>query len=275
MRFLWALLIIGLATSVQARPERIIALAPHITELLFDIGAGEQLVAVSDFSDYPEAAKALPSVANYAHIQLEAVLALKPDLVIAWRTGNPQADLHRLKQLGVTVVYSDPLLLEDVAKELRQLGALTGHLQQAEALAQRYEQELAALRSRYQQQAPVRVFFAMSQQPLSTIANKAWPQQILELCGADNPFAVNSNDYPQLGPEQLMLANPELIIQPTKGARPILTEQWQRFSSLEAVRKQQFLTVDADLMYRFSRRSLDGAKALCEGIDQIRAQTAP
>ena len=273
IRFVLTLLFVLLATTAQAKPERVIALAPHITELLFDIGAGEQLVAVSDFSDYPEGARALPSVANYAHIQLEAVLALQPELVVAWRSGNPQADLQRLEQLGIQVAYSDPLQLEDIATELRMLGAFTGHAEQAEQLAQAYEQELAALRNQYQHKAPVRVFFAMSQQPLSTIANQAWPQLMLELCGAENPFANNRNDYPQLGPEQLLLANPELIIQPTKGTQPIRREQWQQFSSLDAVRKQQFLAVDADFMYRFSRRSLLGARALCEGIDQIRQQT--
>lgn len=267
------LLLLLLAAPLRAEvPERIVALAPHIAELLFDIGAEAQLVAVSDFSDYPEAARQLPSVANYAQIQLEAVLALQPDLVIAWRTGNPQADLQRLEQLGIKVQYSDPLKLDDIASELRWLGELTGRQQQAEARAGDFEQRLAALRQQYQQQAPVRVFFAMSQQPLSTVANQAWPQLMLELCGAENPFAANRNDYPQIGPEQLLLADVELIIQPSRGAAPVQPSQWRQFSSLTAVRKGHYLAVDADLMYRFSRRSLEGASQLCEGIDAVRQQ---
>lgn len=274
MKWFALLLCFLLLAPVAAKPERIISLAPHITELLYDIGAGEQLVAVSDFSNYPEAAQALPSVANYAHIQLEAVLALQPDLVIAWRTGNPQSDLARLKQMGVRVFYSDPLQLDDIASELRSLGAITGNEQLAEQRAAAYEQALATLRQQYQQLTPVRVFFAMSQQPLSTVASAAWPQLMLEVCAGENPFAVNSADYPQLGPEQLLLANPELIIQPSVGAQAIRPEQWQQYSSLIAVQKQQFLAVDADLMYRFTRRSLDGIQALCEGIDQVRQHRA-
>lgn len=254
----------------QQRPERIIALAPHIVELLFDIGAGEQLIAVSDHSDYPAEAMQLPRVANYAAIQLEAVLALQPDLVIAWRSGNPAADLERLSALGVPIAYSDPKQLADVAAELRYLGEVTGHPLQAEQRAQRYEEALLALQQRYQQRAPVRVFFASSTQPLSTVANQAWPQQMLELCGGDNPFSRVKGDYPSIGPEQLLLAQPELIIVPLSPGQEVNIAAWSQFSRLTAVQQQQFLPANADYLYRFTRRSVLGIQQLCQGIDSVR-----
>ncbi|MDP4537384.1 cobalamin-binding protein [Alkalimonas collagenimarina] len=262
------------AASSEPAPQRIIALAPHIVELLFDIGAGDQLVAVSDHSDYPAIARELPRVANYAAIQLEAVLSLQPDLVIAWRSGNPAADLQRLAALGVRIEYSDPKQLADVATELRYLGELTGHVQQAEQQAQRYEQELARLEQQYQQHQPVRVFFASSTQPLSTVANQAWPQQMLELCGAENPFADVKGDYPTIGPEQLLLAQPELIIVPSGSMQAINPADWTQFARIPAVQNQQFLQANADYLYRFTRRSLLGIKQLCQGIDDFRQTTA-
>lgn len=251
-------------------PKRIIALAPHITEMLFAIGAGDKVVAVSDYSDYPEQAQNLPSVASYASINLEAVLALKPDLVIAWRSGNPAAELARLEALGIRIAYSDPLTLDDIATELIQLGELSGQAVQAKAAARALSQQLAELRAQYQHKTPLPVFFAMGTAPLSTVANNAWPQQMLTLCGAQNVFSQVKGDYPQVGIEQLLLAAPELIIQPVKQVDMADWRYWQRFNTLPAVKKQQFLAIEADLIYRTTPRTISGIRQLCQGIDKYR-----
>ena len=269
MRFvLWLVLL--MAPAALAQPQRIIALAPHITEMLYAVGAGEQVVAVSDFSDYPDDAKKLPRVASYNGINIESVLALKPDLVIAWRTGNPQADIKRLQKFGIRVEYSDPLLLEDIGKELKQLGELTGHTEQGATIAAQFELELSALRAEYQQKSPVKVFFAMGTAPLSTVANNAWPQQMLQLCAAQNSFSDVRGDYPQVGIEQVIAAQPQVIIQPT---RPDFTADfsfWQRFDAIPAVKQSQFLTVNADHLYRTTPRTLLGIRQLCQGVDAYR-----
>jgi vitamin B12 transport system substrate-binding protein len=263
-------LVLLLSAGLQAAPQRIIALSPHITEMLFAIGAGDRVVGVSDYSDYPAAAVGLPSVASYAAINLEAVLALKPDLVIAWRSGNPAADISRLQQFGITVAFSDPLLLEDIAAELRQLGQLTGLEAEANALATDFSQQLQQLRATYQQKRPLPVFFAMGTMPLSTVANNAWPQQMLTLCAAQNPFAGAKGDYPQVGIEQVIAAAPQVIIQPVRTNFVADFSYWQRFGALPAVRKQQYLTVNADHLYRTTPRTLLGIKQLCEGVDSFR-----
>ncbi|GAB59025.1 cobalamin-binding protein [Rheinheimera nanhaiensis] len=257
-------------TEAERTPMRIIALAPHITEMLFAIGAGDKVVAVSDYSDYPAQAQSLPSVASYASINLEAVLALKPDVVIAWRSGNPAAELARLEALGIRIAYSDPLTLDDIASELIQLGELSGQQAQAQAVAQAFSQQLAELRAQYQHKKPLPVFFAMGTAPLSTVANNAWPQQMLTLCGAQNVFNRVKGDYPQVGIEQLLLAAPELIIQPVKQVDMADWRYWQRFSALPAVKKQQFLAIEADLIYRTTPRTISGIRQLCQGIDAYR-----
>ncbi|WP_243695578.1 cobalamin-binding protein [Rheinheimera sp. D18] len=256
--------------AAQAKPQRIIALAPHITEMLYAIGAGEQLVGVSDYSDYPIAASTLPSVANYASINLEAVLALRPDLVIAWKTGNPQADIARLQQFGIKVVFSDPLTLDDIATELRFLGEVTDNTQQANAVASQFSQQLAELRAKFQHKKPVTVFFAMSTAPLSTVANNAWPQQMLHICAAQNSFASAKGDYPQVGIEQIIAAQPQVIIQAQRDNVVADFSYWQRFNTLPAVKKSQYLTVNADYLYRTTPRTLLGIKQLCEGVDSYR-----
>nr|WP_251372362.1 cobalamin-binding protein [Rheinheimera oceanensis] len=264
------LLVVLLIVPAQAKPQRIIALAPHITELLFAVGAGEQVVAVSDYSDYPLAAQALPRISSYASINFEAVLALQPDLVIAWRSGNPAADITRLQQLGVTVAFSDPLTLDDIGAELRLIGQLSGYPQQGEQQALQFEQQLEQLRRQYQHKKPVTAFFAMGTAPLSTIANRAWPQQILQLCAVHNPFANSKGDYPQVGIEQVIQAQPEVIIQPV--AEKVLADfsYWRPFSALPAVKKNQYLSVNADYIYRTTPRTLLGITQLCQGVDAYR-----
>lgn len=267
----WLLILLLLLPSSAALAEqRIVALAPHITEMLYAIGAGDRLVGVSDYSDYPPEAAGLPSVANYASINIEAVLALQPDLVIAWRSGNPQADIKRLQQLGINVAFSDPLTLDDIAADLITLGELTGLQAAAQQQADELTQHLQQLRQQYQHKPSVPVFFAMSTSPLSTVANNAWPQQILALCRAENPFASVKGDYPQVGIEQVLLTQPEVIIQSAAQGRSADFRFWKAFQTLPAVKKQQFLTVNADYLFRTTPRTLQGIQQLCQGVDKYR-----
>lgn len=269
-----ALLVITLLSLPVSATQRFISLAPHITELMFAIGAEAQLVAVSDYSDYPEAAKQLPRVASHASVNIEAVLALQPAVVIAWRSGSPSADLTRLQQLGVKVVYSDPLKLDDIATELAQLGQLTGRQQQAAAQADAFRQALNALRQQYQQQAQIKVFYAMSTAPLSTVANNAWPAQMLSLCGAENIFYDANGDYPQVGLEQVLARQPEVIVQAAGGGRAANFDFFQAYKVLPAVALQQYLTVNADYVYRTTPRTIEGIRQLCEGIAMFRQAEA-
>lgn len=262
--------VLGYAKVQDTAPQRIVALAPHITEMLYALGAGPQVVAVSDFSDYPQQALTLPRVANFAGVNIEAVLALQPDLVIAWRSGTPAADVNRLKQLGLRLAFSDPLSLDDISTELQQLGELTGHADQGARQAAEFATALQQLRADYQQKSPVKVFFAMSVAPLSTVANKAWPQQMLQLCQADNPFANVKGDYPQVGIEQVLQSQPEVIIQASRGGTVADFSYWQRYATLPAVKQQQFISLNADQLYRTTPRTLLGIRQLCQALDPYR-----
>ncbi len=267
---LWAVKAMAQPQLQSDVPQRIIALAPHITELLYAVGAGEQLVAVSDYSDYPAAANRLPKVAGYQGIDLEAVLALRPDLIIAWRAAPATAELQRLQQLGIRIVYSDPQTLQGIIDEVRHLGELTGKKQQALQLADKLTLKLQELTGRYSAKMAVPVFFAMDTELLTTVAANSMVQQILALCGADNPFAVMPNDYPRVSLEQVLHSQPELIIQAGTAAMPANFSYWQRFRMIPAVKKKQFLAVNADELYRMTPRTFDAAAAVCEGVEQVR-----
>ncbi len=257
--------------TVQAEPaQRIIALSPHLVEQLYSIGVGDKIVGTTEHADYPHQARSIPRVGNYAQLQVEKILALKPDLVLAWTDGNPPADINKLRQFGLNVVDSNPLLLTDIAKELRVLGQLTGAEDKAEQQAQWMEKGLAELRQRYSTQQKVIVFYELWQQPLSTVAQKAWPQQQLELCGASNPFAKAVGDYPQVSIEHVVASQPQLIIQPVSVNEPRTLLDWSRWPAIPAVKYQQFSQPNSDLVHRTTSRMLQGVRQLCADIDKAR-----
>jgi len=272
MRSYLALLCCALAAPIsQAESaQRIVALSPHLVEQLYSIGVGDRIVGTTDHADYPDAAKNIPRVGNYAQLQVEKILALKPDLVLAWTDGNPPADVNKLRQFGLHVVDSNPLQLTDIAKELRILGQLTGAVDAAEQQALLMEQGLAELRQTYSTQAKVVVFYELWQQPLSTVAQKAWPQQQLELCGASNPFANAIGDYPQVSLEHVVASQPQLIIQPVSVNEPRALLDWSRWPAIPAVKYQQFSQPDSDLVHRTTSRMLQGVRQLCADIDRAR-----
>ncbi len=250
---------------------RLVVLAPHLVEQLYSIGAGALIVGTVEHADYPAAAAAIPRVGNYAGLQLESILALKPDLVLYWQSGSPAAAISQLQQLGLRTVGFEAKTLEDIAADLTRLGDLTGQQQQAAQAAAKVRQRLAQLRRQYQAQKPLRIFYELWDEPLSTIGPDAWPSQALTLCGAENIFADAASAYPQVSAEALLARQPDLIIQPvsaTENRR--LTDYSSRFAGLRAVQLQQRAQPDADLLHRATIRTLDGVAQLCQLIDQSR-----
>ena len=258
-------------STVIAKP-RIIALAPHIVEMLFDIGAGEQIVAATEHADYPLAAQKIPRIGNSLRIQLERVIELQPDLIIAWKSGNPSDDLARIKQLGFNVVYSQPDTFNDVAKELRLLGKLSGHSEQAEQVASKFLADLAKIKQRYGQKQQLTGFYEVWSRPLTTIAKGSWPQQFLDICSIDNPFYQADARYPQVNIEQILQTNADIIIQPlseNQTAKEGYT--WEQWPILPAVKHNQIIKLDADVVHRMTTRSLNALSDLCQQADKSRA----
>ena len=251
--------------------QRIIALAPHIVESLYAIGAGEQIIGTTAHADYPKAAENILRVGNYARLQIEKIIQLKPDVIIAWKTGNPMDDLARLEKYQLKVVYSHPQTLEDVANELIMLGKITGRVAVANSVAKKYLLNLQKIKQKYATQNKVRVFYELWSRPLRTVANKAWPQQQIELCGASNPFADAQDDYPSVGLEQVLVTLPQVVIQPGQHSADSPDGlNWPQWQHIPAVKNNFIFHPNADKAHRMTIRMLDEVVVLCEQIDAAR-----
>jgi vitamin B12 transport system substrate-binding protein len=256
--------------KTSAKPS-IIALSPHIVEILYDIGAGEQIIGTTDFADYPEQAKSIPVIGNYLRLQIEKVIALKPDLIIAWKSGSPSDDLARLKQLGFTIIYSQPNSFIDIAKEMREFGELTGNKEETEQKAKQFLTKLAAIKEKFQNKAPITGFYELWSRPLTTVAKGSWPQQFLSICGVNNPFEQVITPYPQINIETVLQTPVELIIQPlSENQTDKQGFNWQDWPVIPAVKNKQIIQPDADAMHRMTTRSLEELQNLCLSIDKTR-----
>lgn len=276
LRFLLPFLCLFLSVAVRAddlqkQQLRLIVLAPHLVESMYEIGAGDQIIATTDHSDYPQAASSIPRIGNYARLQIEKILQLRPDVVVAWRTGNPAEDLLRLEKYNINVVYTQPGKLEDVAEEIRLLGQITGRDSTANRIADDYLMRLETLKNRYNSAMPVSVFYELWARPLRTVAGEAWLQQQIAVCGGDNIFASIDDDYPQVSLEQVLSARPQIIIQPsTHGRGQPDKMDWQKWPNIPAVENAFILTPDADKVHRMTTRMLGEVESMCEGIDKAR-----
>lgn len=252
-------------------PLRIVALAPHLVEMLFKIGAGKHIVGTVDYADYPEAAKAIERVGGNYGIQVEKILALKPDLVFVWQSGNKAEDIEQLERLGLKVIKSTPEHIEDVAKELKYFGQLTGYEHSANEQADEFLVKLAALKAKYQHKKRVRAFYQLWSEPMMTVNKETKIHQLMSICQAENVFADNPTQYPQISIENVMVASPELIIIPDEASvTPQPDIQWQNWSEIPAVKHNQFIHVNADLLHRFSTRMLLGVESMCLKLDEFR-----
>ena len=253
--------------------ERIVSLAPHLTELLYAAGAGPRLVGAVDFSDFPAAARALPRVGSDARIDLEAVLALRPDLVVAWPNAGSLRAVDRLAELGVPVFRSEPRELDDIARTLERLGRLAGSEPQAAAAAAAFRARAAALQRRYAGARKVRVFYQIWDRPLLTVNGAHVISKVIGVCGGENVFAAAPLLVPEVDREAVLRANPEVIVASgSNDAQPRWLEMW-RLRGLAAADRGQLYAIPADLIQRHTPRILDGAERLCGFLEAARARS--
>ncbi|MFO6424992.1 cobalamin-binding protein [Motilimonas sp. KMU-193] len=251
--------------------SRIVTLSPHSAEMLFAIGQGHKIVGTTRFTDYPEQAKSIPIVGGYNGLNIEQIIALNPDVIISWRSGNPNRELNQLADLGFKLVDSDAKTLAEVAGVIRMLGELTGATEQATQVADTYLAQLNAAKIKYQDAAKVSVFYQLWPNPLRTVAKGSWVQQYLDVCGAQNPFYDNPAEYPVISIESVLAAAPQAIITTDEvGQTP--TIDWQQWSMLPAVKNKAIIQLRADWVHRATPRSVLGVTQLCEALHQVREQ---
>ena len=261
----------GQEVRLKAPAKRIVALAPHLAESLYAAGAGDRLVGAVDYSDYPPEAKKLPRVGGYSRIDLEAVAALKPDLVLAWESGNNMPQVEKLKALGLTVYVSQPNRMENIADQLERLGQLAGTEGTAKAAADTFRKRLETLRSTYASKPKVRVFYHIWKAPLTTVGGPQIISDAIRLCGGENVFGKLNQMAPTVSVEAVLEADPEAIVATGMGdARPEWLHDWDKWPRLSAVKYGNLFHINPDIMQRHTPRILDGTEKLCVYLDQAR-----
>jgi iron complex transport system substrate-binding protein len=261
----------GNVISLASPAKRIISLSPHVTELIFAAGAGEQLIGTVSYSDYPEAAKAIPRVGDNRQLDIERIIAMKPDLLVVWMHGAFERQLEPLRKSGIPYYFSDPHKLEQIPETLIKLGSLFGTEKQARAAATVFSGQLSQLRARYQTQSSVRTFYQVWGKPIFTLNDKNIVSDVIRICGGKNIFGHLSAAAPTLSTEAVIQENPELIISgdsENQGVSGI--EQWKVFTTMLAVNNHNLVAINGDQLNRAGPRIIDGAKMVCEAMDNAR-----
>jgi iron complex transport system substrate-binding protein len=263
----------GRMLTLKVPARRIVSLAPNVTELLYAAGAGDSLVGAVQYSDYPEAAKKLPRVGSGAGLDLEAIVALHPDLIIGWQTGNPAWQVERLVGLGIPVFITEPRRLGDVPNLLERFGKLTGMEVDADLAARKFRRHEKQLRDRYSRRATISVFYQILDSSLFTVSGRHIISDVIRLCGGNNIFADLADLTPRVDVESVLKKNPQVIL--ASGFEPLWLqwrESWRKWPMLSAVAHDDLFLIPPDLIERQSPRILDGADRVCAVLEQARSE---
>jgi iron complex transport system substrate-binding protein len=258
----------GVTVSLERPAQRIVSLAPHLAEIAFAAGAGARLAGVSSFSRHPTEAARLPVVASHGRVDIERLIAVQPDLVLAWQSGNSPLQIDRLKRLGVRIFVTEVRALADIPRIVRLVGALAGSEAVAEASARQFENEIANLRGRYAAQRRMAVFLEIWHRPMLTVNGAHLISDALRVCGGRNVFAAAKTLTPLVSREEILDARPEAIV--TAGFGSEAPQAWQGLDPVPAVRSRRIHAIDPDLLHGQGPRVIEGVRALCERLDLAR-----
>ena len=258
----------GITMSLVRPASRIVTLAPHLAEIAFAAGAGAKLAGVSSFSRHPPEAERLPVVASYGRVDVERLIALRPDLVLAWRSGNSALQIDRLERIGIRVFVTEARSLADIPRIVRLVGVLAGSFDVAESRARQFENEIADLRKRYAGERRVAVFLEIWHAPTLTVNGTHLISDALRLCGGRNVFAAAKTLSPLVSREQILDARPEAIV--TGGFGSEALQAWKGLESVPAVRNRRIYAIDPDWLHAQGPHLLQGVRALCERLELAR-----
>ncbi len=261
---------LGREVRLKQPARRIVALAPHIVEMVYAVGSGERMVGAVNYSDYPSAAKGLPRVGTYKAFSAEAILRLNPDLILAWHSGNGAQRVTPIQALGIPVYFSEPRALDDIGSALEKIALLSG-VKDPQQAKRKFVEELNSLRDQYAQRPPVSVFYQVWNSPLQTLNGEHLISDVIRLCGGENVFASATTLAPQISVESILRLDPQVIVASGMGeARPEWLDEWSRWPSLTAVKRRQLKFIPPDIIQRHTPRVLKGAKLMCEHLEQAR-----
>lgn len=261
----------GRSVTLPAPAHRIVSLAPNITDALFAAGAGAYVVGTSRFTEYPAEAKKVPVVGDATMIDLERIVALKPDIVVVWKSGNAASQVEKIARLGIPVFYSETTRLAQVAATTRQLGKLAGTEDVATRNAAAFDASLRQLRTTYTGKKRLKVFFQIWDRPLMTVGRAQIIDDALDLCGGDNLFADIDQAAPTVSREAVLARNPDVIM--SGGGEGESLASWKPSGFLSAVRHDNVFAIDAPTLALPSPSILAGVDTLCHALDEARTRS--
>jgi len=262
----------GEALTLPAPAKRIITLAPNLAELVFAAGAGDRLQAVVEYSNFPPEVAQIPRVGDAFRIDLEGIIELQPDLVIAWKSGNPQTALHKLQQLDIKVWQIEITRPEEIADTIESLSRAAGTETQGVARARQMRNRLAALQQQNAGKVPVDYFYQVADRPLYTINGQHIISRSLAVCGGHNVFYDLPILAPQISRESVIMANPQVMIAPENSGAPPALLAWQDWPQLQAVRSGSLLYLPADEISQATPRLMNSIELACKLLDEVRSK---
>ncbi|MGH8279523.1 MAG: cobalamin-binding protein [Gammaproteobacteria bacterium] len=256
----------GRTVRLAAPATRIVSLAPDLTELVYDVGAGTDMAGAGTYSNYPAAAQKLPRIGNASGFDLERIVALRPDLILAWRGGTPVTLIERLRALHLPVLVIGTRELPDIAANLELIGRATGHAAEAHAAAQAFLTGLEKLRGQYAGRKPVRVFYEISATPLYTVGGKQVISRLIQLCGGRNIFEEMTALAASVSLGTVIARDPQAIVTGDDPGAAARLKEWQRWPQISAVKTGSLFNIPGDLLARATPRILEGGKELCTDL---------
>ncbi len=260
----------GKPVTLQKPATRVIAMAPHVTEMLFAAGGAERVIAAVNYSDYPEAARRLPRIGSNRDIDLERVVALKPDLIVVWLHGSSERQIAQIRSLGIPLFHSEPRKLDDIASNLQRLGKLMGTEPVADAVAADLRRKVASLAQRYSKRPPVRMFYQVWDKPLYTLNGSHILSDVMRLCGGENIFAAMKVTAPVVSIEAVLQEDPEALFSGARNPEDVGLRMWAPYSTMTAIKRGNLFSIDGDLLNRSGPRMIAGAQVLCDSLEQAR-----
>jgi len=264
----------GETLILQAPAKRIITLAPNLAELVFAAGAGDHLVAVVEYSDFPPQVKRIPKVGDAFRIDMERIMELEPDLVMAWKTGNPQTALQKLEQLGIRVWQIEIVQPAEIADTVEAIALAAGTGAQGTAVAKELRDRLATLVVENAGKTPVDYFYQIASNPLYTVNGQHIISRSMEICGGRNVFSALPSLAPQVSRESVILADPQTMIAPEIPGDPPALAHWKEWPRLQAVSNKTLLYLPADDISRAAPRLLNSIELACQLLDEVRRKGA-
>jgi iron complex transport system substrate-binding protein len=257
--------------TLPAPAQRIVSLGPHATELLYAVGAGSRITGVIEYSNYPPEALKIPTVGSATAIDIERIVASKPELVVIWGSGNLAPQVDKLRKLGIPVYDCEPHDFDAIATSFERLAKLTGTESIGNAAASNFRAGLARLAAEYRDRTPVTVFYQIWREPLMTLNDAHMASAVIRLCGGRNIFGNLQPIAPTVSVEAVLKADPQAIVTGT-GAKDDPFSIWRRFPKLSAVANGHLISIDSDLLTRPGPRILQGTEAMCKSLDNVRTR---